>query len=313
MWLQPLPGTELIYREISPHIAMRMQKTIEDIDNVLERLKLLADRDICQAFPIMLSLVRQVEESIRYFSQMFKGDLGEFRSQIKRRKRDENTVIDVLEGLEKLPLNVAKMKAWVEVKEKEADLLDEVTCCWKLVQKSKRSVKCRVFLDVHVHSKESDEYIQQLQEATETYAKLERRGSRLQMDIPDVGAWRPPRSALLNEETKRKLLQLQQCYDHHSSNSEIGFEVREKEPSELGQEGTSLGIIDRESRIQMSADSNPDQLLPCPVRNLKVLICSFVHFRLTVYIETCYITYACQNTLPNGLVYSMHNLKHKKS
>ncbi len=144
MWLQPLPGAELLYREISPNIALRMQKTIEGMDDVLERLKLLADRGICQAFPIMLSLVRQAEESIRYFSEMFKGDLGEFRSQIKRRKRDENTVTDVLEGLEKLPLDVAKMKAWVEVKETEAELLDEVTCCGKLVQKSKSSVKCRV-------------------------------------------------------------------------------------------------------------------------------------------------------------------------
>ncbi len=122
-----------------------------------------------------------------------------------------------------------------------------------------------VFLNVHIHSKQGDAYIQQLKKATETYAKLDRRGSRLQMDKPDVDAWRPPRSALLSDETQQKLNQFQQCYDIHFSNSKIAFEVREKEPSELGQEGTTLGIIDREARIQTSADSSPDQLLSCPV------------------------------------------------
>ena len=269
VWLHPLPGAELLYREISPHIAIRMQKTIEDLDEVVGRLKELADRDICKVFPAMLGLVKQAEELIAYFSQMFKKDLGEFRSQIKHRERDEHTVAGVLDRLEKLPLDVAKMKAWVEVKEDEAKLLDEVTRCGQLVQKSKCSTKCLVTLEVSVYSKKLDEYINQLREATKTYAKLDRGESSLQMDIPEVD-WKPPSSVLLSEETKRRIEQFECCYKTHSDNNQIEFEVREKEPSKPEEEGTSLGIADRDARVLMSAE--PDRLLPSPVRNLKVYL-----------------------------------------
>ncbi len=271
VWLQPLPGAELLYRDISPHIAIRMQKSIEDLDEVLERLKSLTGRDICIAFPAMLGLVKQAEKSIAYFSQMFKKDLGEFRSQIKHRERDENTAADVLDRLEMLPLDIAKMKAWVEARETEAGVLEEVTNYGKLVQKAEASVKCRVFLEVRIHSKKLDTYIQQLQKASDTYVKLDRGESSLQMDIPEFD-WKQPCSAFGSAETKHKLEQFQCCYEKHSGNNQIGFEVREIEPSKPGEEGTSLGMLDRDAKVLMPAE--PDQLLPCPIRNLKVFIFS---------------------------------------
>ncbi len=229
MWLYPLPGAELLYRSIPQHITIRMQKTIEDLDDVLERVKLLADREICQAFPAMLGLVKQAEEVIEYFSKMFKGHLRDFRLQIKRKERDEKTVAEVLDRLEKLPLDVEKMKAWVEVREEEAQRLGKVTHQGKLVKElkeSERGLKCQVFLEVRIHSKKLDAYIQQLKEATETYAKHDDVGTSLRV-IPELSDWKSPCSILVREENQRKLDQFSRCHEIHSENSRIGFEVRE--------------------------------------------------------------------------------------
>ncbi len=271
VWLQPLPGADLLYRELSPHIAIWMQKTLEDLDEVLERLELLVDRDIWGQFPAMLGLVKQAKEPVANFSTLFKSHMGKLRSQIKGRERDENTAEDLLDRLEKTPLDVAKMKAWVETKEQEAAILDNICCTQRAAEPG---VKCLVSLVVRIHCKKVDAYIQQIQEATKAYTKLYRDESNLEMDIPEPD-WSPPSSYLLNKETKRKLQQFDCCYETHSNNSKIGFEVKEEEVGEPGEEGVYLGIHDRNSKVVKSAET--DLLLPCPVQSLQVFACSFIN------------------------------------
>ncbi len=272
VWLQPLPGAERLYRELSPHIAIRLQKTLEDLDEVLERLELLVDRDICREFPAMLGLVEQAKKPVDNFSWLFKIHLGKLRFQIKSRGYDETTAENLLDRLEKTPLGIAKMKAWVETKEQEADVLDNMIRCRQRTAAAEPNVKCLVSLVVRIHSKKLDAYIQQIQEATEAYTKLYRDDSTLEMDIPDFD-WIPPRSVFVSDQTKSKLEQFYCCYEVHSDNSKVGFEVREEEPSEPGNVGISLKIFDRDSKVVKSAER--DMLLPGPVQNLQVMICLF--------------------------------------
>ncbi len=266
-WLFPLPGSEVIYRELSDNVARRLARTLEEFEALAGRLQMLRERKATLALPTMTSVVKRLQESLTEFMRTFKSEIKNLRSEIKGKAKEEDSLIRVLERLQQLPIAPGKIQKWIESREREADVIGLVCEHSKPGQPStaKSKAKCSVTLVADIYCTKADGYLQAIDSTVKKY--IHGAGQILKL-VPNISETESETfECMFNDDFKTMAAEFNNCCMEHQDNSNIHFELADNGKDKLRRGQMYFEIHDKASQIAQFAE---DSLLPDGVSSLTV-------------------------------------------
>ncbi len=266
-WLYPLPGSEVIYRELSDNVARRLLKTLEEFEVLARRLQMLRERKATLALSTMTSAVKRLQASFTEFLRTFKSEIKSLRSEVKGKEKGEEALIDVLERLQQLPIAPGKIQKWIESREREADAIELVSKHSKPGQqsKTKSDAQCRVTLVADMYCSRIDDYLQAIDSTVKKYIHGTREGEKLVPNTPEIES--ETFECMFNDDFKTMAAEFNNCCLEHQNNSNIYFELADNGKDELRRGQMYFEVHDKASQIAQFAE---DSLLPDGVSSLTV-------------------------------------------
>ncbi len=264
IWLYPLPGGEVLYRSLSDSAAGKVTDTLEQFEALAGHLRVLRERKAIQALPTMANAVKQLQAHFTEFLRVFKIEIKNLHSEIKRKNGEEAVLLDVLRKLRELPFASENIRHWIEGRKEEADILDVVSEHSKPVKPS--DTICRVALVMRAYCEDPDGYSQLLDAAVRKYHE---EGLHILNLHTKMSA--DARSALrckFDDKHKTMITEFDHCHQNHKNKKGIYFELVEQSIEKTyHNETVYFEIHDRASHhIRFTGED----LLPDGVSSVKV-------------------------------------------
>ncbi len=265
-WLYPLPGSDVIYRELSDSVAWRVTRILEEYEALRVCLQVLRERKASQALPKMTLVVKQLQTSFTEFLRTFKNEIKNLRSEIKGKAKEEETLIGVLEVLQQLPIAPGKIQKWIESREREANIVELV---WEH-SKPRRKVtpaKCRVTLVVDTYCTQTDDYLQTMDMTVKKYRDGAGHIRNLKTNMPEAsyGTF----ECMFDDDCKNMATEFSHCYKEHQGQNDVQFELSDDGMDKPRQGRMYFEIHDKASHIVQFREGS---LLPDGVSSLVVRV-----------------------------------------
>ncbi len=264
-WLYPLPGSDVIYRELSDSVAWRVTRTLEEFEVLADRLQLLRERKAVMALPNMASVVKQFQAIFTEFLRTFKMEIKSLRSEIKGKAKEEETLTGALMRLQQLPIAPEKIKRWIESREREADVIELVVghSTPRRQSTTPSRAKCRVTLVADIYCPQADRYLEMMESTVKNYHDGAGRMGCLETNMPQTGC--DIFDSMSYDNCKNMATEFNYCYKEHQSDADIQFEVADDGTDKLRKGQMYFEIRDKASHIaQFSEGSLLPDGVSCP-------------------------------------------------
>ncbi len=264
IWLYPLPGGDVLYRSLSDSAGGKVADTLEQFEALAGHLGVLREREAVKALPTMANAVKQLQTHFTEFLRVFKMEIKNLHSEIKRKRRRETALLDILRKLRELPFAAVNITHWIESRKEEADILDVVSEHSKAVKPY--DAICRVTLVVRVYRGQPDGYSQLLDAAVTKYR--EEGVQILNLDAKMSADARTAMRCKFDDKHRTMITEFDHCHQNHKNDKDIYFELVEHGMDNSYHTGlVYFEIHDRASRHTRFTAEN---LLPDGVSSLKV-------------------------------------------